>query len=422
MHRLVFAIAVLVWLVAPASAQSTPPSTEPERGQAVAPVKLNPMQVVLVRSADPACEPACPEWIAAQGDIDASTVDRFRKVLKTIGGRRLPILIDSNGGTVDASFEIGRLIRAKGLDVAVSRTVLQPCQEGDEACRRAIASGRAIKGLAREQQSRCASSCAFVLAAGTRRYVGPRSVVGVHQIATFQTQWRVLRKYKVWVKSVLGVPVETRKQLVSEQKLSEKVVQLPTRDSTYTRIRSYFTQMGIDARIVPLLLEAPPTSLRVLTRTELLETRMATDLLDGETVIRAHAAAAQAGAAALSGAHASPLPGEASPGADVRPAIKGGVAGGHAGAEARAVQSGATRPGPTAAQGETAKAAAAERPPTAAKIRTGANADCMCPQLRSCRGGWESLSCESIRDLCRSADSATYARLNCGGVRQRIGF
>src|SRR5262245_35993770 len=79
------------------------------------------MQVHLVRSAEPGCEPNCPEWIAAQGRIDAGSVARFRRVLSQLGDRKVPVLIDSNGGRVNEAFEIGRLARARGLDVVVRR-------------------------------------------------------------------------------------------------------------------------------------------------------------------------------------------------------------------------------------------------------------------------------------------------------------
>ncbi len=81
------------------------------------------MRVYLVRSAQNGCEPNCPEWIAAQGHIVAGTLTRFKKVFREAGKRHLPVLIHSGGGLADEALAIAHLLRAKGLDVAVARTV-----------------------------------------------------------------------------------------------------------------------------------------------------------------------------------------------------------------------------------------------------------------------------------------------------------
>ena len=98
--------------------------------------QLAPMKVVHVKSSAPGCAPNCPEWISAEGMIDDGTLAQFKKVFKEIGPRKLPILIDSGGGLVDESIAIGRLIRAKGLDVAVTKTVIS--QIGRASCRERV--------------------------------------------------------------------------------------------------------------------------------------------------------------------------------------------------------------------------------------------------------------------------------------------
>ena len=95
----------------------------------------------IVRLAEPGCEPNCIEWIAAQGRIDTTTPAEFKRVLGKLGRRKLPILIDSTGGAVDEGIAIGRLVRAKGLDVVVTKTVLTPCEATDQECRKLRARG-----------------------------------------------------------------------------------------------------------------------------------------------------------------------------------------------------------------------------------------------------------------------------------------
>lgn len=472
--RIFVAVTTLLLLCAPAIAQKAPPAATPPGKSLTLPPKMVPMQVLLVRSAQAECEPSCPEWIAAQGDIDSSSVESFKKVLKAIGTRKVPILIDSNGGTVDAAFTIGRMIRAKGLDVAVTKTAFKPCADTDKACLKGTTPVTTPRpGLPREYLSKCASSCAFILAAGTRRYVGPRTFVGVHQITTFQTQARVLRKYKVWTKRVWGVPVETRKELVSEQKLSETVVQMPTKDSTYTKIRKYFAEMGIDERIVTLLMETPATTLHVLSRAELVETRIATDMIDGQELITGVQTLKPSVAAALgapSGAElkspdqpsgpttrqassmpAVPAPPPA-PGAATAPAVKI-AAPAPASTTGESTGSAATSEPPTGppqanempdgeqitetvpAIAQPAKPAAAEKtvkpraqPPAAepkARTQTATaspgNPKCACPQMQTCSGTWVRMTCSGLKALCRNADTLSYTKNGCGRLKQLVG-
>ena len=240
-----------------------------------APVMEPPMQVNVVRSAHPGCEPQCPQWIAAQGRIVAGTARRFREVLSQLGARKLPILIDSGGGSVNDALSIGRLIRAKGLQVAVTRTAYTPCAPADAACRKAKTGGE-LRGLAQAHPSKCASSCAFILAGGTLRLVGPGTGVGVHQIST------TLRKYLVQTRRSFGVPVETQKTLVSERTVQQEHAQ--TQD-TYAKIWQYFADMGIGEDAMSLIVSTPNSEIRWLTRKELEATRLATHFINGEEIV-----------------------------------------------------------------------------------------------------------------------------------------
>ena len=58
----------------------------------------HPMRIVEVRSSQPGCEPKCAEWISAEGNIVLATAEQLRKIVNSLGGRKLPILIHSRGG------------------------------------------------------------------------------------------------------------------------------------------------------------------------------------------------------------------------------------------------------------------------------------------------------------------------------------
>ena len=263
-----FAVLIAAVILACGPAAAAPPK------KAAPPVEP-PMQVQVVRSAHPGCEPQCPQWIAAQGRIVVGTAGQFRKVLRQLGERQLPVLVDSGGGSVDDALAIGRLIRAKGLQVAVTRTAFTPCAPSDAACRKANA-GRELRGLAQARYSKCASSCAFILAGGRERLVGPGTGVGLHQISM------TLRRYLVLTRRPFGVPVETQKTLVSERTVTGSHAQ--TQD-TYAKIRRFFSDMGIGEDAMGLILSTPNSGIHWLTRKELQATRLATQFINGEELV-----------------------------------------------------------------------------------------------------------------------------------------
>jgi hypothetical protein len=138
----------------------------------------HPMTVVVVRASDKRCEPNCPQWIAAEGKIDASAVEKFRKLLANIGGGRYPILIDSTGGDFDAAIEIARLIQSNSLMVAVSTTGYVGCTPTKEFCSNPHPADAAYKGFP-IFQGYCGGACVVVLAAGKVRAAGSAMAVVV---------------------------------------------------------------------------------------------------------------------------------------------------------------------------------------------------------------------------------------------------
>jgi hypothetical protein len=88
-------------------------------------VPTRAMRVIIVTDSRPGCEPNCPQWIAANGEITAETPAQFQRVFKALGQKKLPIFISSPGGSVPAALAIGREIRKRKLDVAVERTIFQ---------------------------------------------------------------------------------------------------------------------------------------------------------------------------------------------------------------------------------------------------------------------------------------------------------
>ena len=117
------------------------------------------------------CGTHCRTWIAATGVITeetARTFETFARNDDNVRGARL--VLDSEGGSVLSALALGRAIRNFDMTTTVGRTnLLQP--DGSGLARATIS-----------PNASCESMCAFILLAGTRRYVPSEARVLVHQI------------------------------------------------------------------------------------------------------------------------------------------------------------------------------------------------------------------------------------------------
>jgi hypothetical protein len=222
-----------------------------------------PIRFVRVVSADPACHPNCPEWLSAEGRIEPGSARAFAEAVGRLNGRRLPILIHSPGGSVPDAIAMGELIRAKGLAVAVARTLIANCPEAAPKC--PDGPGKAITGGAT-----CASACVLVLAGGVERLAGPVPLIGVHQITTV-------------VKEREGLA-----NLISTRKLYEQ-------QGIDAEVTDYLAAMGVGEPVMTLARKTPAASVRWLSLAELRASRLVTLALDAAEPI------ATSGANGLSG-------------------------------------------------------------------------------------------------------------------------
>ncbi|WP_296101250.1 hypothetical protein [uncultured Agrobacterium sp.] len=72
------------------------------------------MNFILVSDGD--CSDTCVQWVSAEGAITHATPTRFAAFLATLKNRKLPIVIQSVGGDVDAALAIGQMLRNRKLD------------------------------------------------------------------------------------------------------------------------------------------------------------------------------------------------------------------------------------------------------------------------------------------------------------------
>lgn len=172
-RRLCFPAALLLLLGAAFASPSQASGRDDAPSRSVAgeaspnPPPAQPMVVVRMRAKD-WCGRRCPEWIVAEGAITRNTPEQLRRVLAELGNARLPVVLDSRGGDVDAAMDMGRMIRARGLTTIIGRSEVQGCAPRDARCRKGGAAELPYTGYV-VPAGECGSACLLVLAAGKQR-------------------------------------------------------------------------------------------------------------------------------------------------------------------------------------------------------------------------------------------------------------
>lgn len=134
------------------------------------------MRFVVVRSNQAGCEPTCPEWISAAGTIGPKTPALLKATLKTLAGRKLPLVLRSPGGDMATAMALGRLIRKNKLDVAVGTTIFFGCQRDEANCTANDDKGARYIGKV-VSLGACSQACTLVLASGIQRLAGEGTIV-----------------------------------------------------------------------------------------------------------------------------------------------------------------------------------------------------------------------------------------------------
>ncbi len=141
---------------------------------AASPSRAEEMSFELVTLGNGRCGAHCPQVIAAQGEIVADTPDAFLRFVQQharSGNLHSIVLLDSPGGKVGASMELGHALRRLGMAVIVARPTDASAVSGD------LYSGR------------CYSACVYALMGGRKRVIPPQSRVGVHRMFNYSTSF-----------------------------------------------------------------------------------------------------------------------------------------------------------------------------------------------------------------------------------------
>jgi hypothetical protein len=220
---------------------------KPDQPAIEKPIYEAPMRVVIVRNSSSACEPNCPEWIAAEGEINDATPALFRNVFRQMGKTRLPVIIRSPGGSINAALIIGQMIRDRKMTVAVGRTVFSSCSPAARTCELPAESKGIYEGYIDDDQAFCNSACPMVLSGGVARFSSNVTSIGLHEPKTTWTRQQV--RYRDYYRIVNG-----RKKITKHEVLSRKTVYDKTTyglDKALRRtLTDYYTLMGVDIAIL----------------------------------------------------------------------------------------------------------------------------------------------------------------------------
>lgn len=244
------------------------------------------MRFAVVRSSAPGCEPNCPEWISAEGTIEAGTPALFRRLLKTLGGRQLPVVVNSPGGNVDAAIQLGRMIRKNKLDIAVGTTEFSGCSPEMKNCQDDDSKAAPYLGIAYDSGAMCNSACPLMFSGGMRRVVGEWAFLGVHQITTTYHREKLL--YRTTYRIVNGKKKVISTKIVSRKNAgSYKTYEMSK--AVEKRLSGYLREMGVEQGVLDVMKATPATDIRQIEPEDMLEMKLVTsldtlDLLTGKTI------------------------------------------------------------------------------------------------------------------------------------------
>lgn len=233
-----------------------------------------PMDFILVRSLS--CLEDCPEWISAEGRITSDTPARLRKFLKKIGDRKVPVVLRSEGGEVDAAYAMGRMIRKAGLETAVGGTQLKDCPDDDKRCAAAIAKDGTAVGDTYSDGAFCYSACPLVLAGGTSRASAQWAYIGVHQITTIYQKVRI--SYRIEYKIVNGKKTEVSRKEVGRKAAGQRSSTKLGKKAT-AALTGYLKEMGVSGDLVDVMMATTPASIAVIPPEDAVRMGLLTDVL-----------------------------------------------------------------------------------------------------------------------------------------------
>jgi hypothetical protein len=200
-----------------------------------APARAMTFELVAVGGAR--CGGACPQVIAAEGEIDRDSAEEFVDFLRRrVGTGRLRgiVFLHSQGGNVVGAIKLGSVFRKMGAAVVVARA----------------SEGQGIGADAHFTAARCLSACVYAMMGGKKRVIPPESQLAVHRTSSFQF-----------------VGKDPANSAPGYQKIR-------TPDEVIAALNAYTRSMGVSTAVIDLAQSTASDSMRILTRGELSKWRL----------------------------------------------------------------------------------------------------------------------------------------------------
>lgn len=159
-------LVVTILLAPPARAQD---GLRPPVGGVISPADA--MIFYLARGPDGACGQNCSKWIAAEGIVEWDTFKRLFAFAARLGERKLPVILNVWGESdLKVAMSLGKIIRDRGLDVSVGKTVVAGCVDATEvACIALKRSGKPLDAAIDTSAVECDIVCLLILSGGVHR-------------------------------------------------------------------------------------------------------------------------------------------------------------------------------------------------------------------------------------------------------------
>ena len=90
------------------------------------------MRFEWVREAADRCVGECRRWVTATGPITKDSIKDFDLLSQVKELKGVTLVLDSGGGSVLTSLELGRRVRAVGMNATVGRVIKSPTAPGEE--------------------------------------------------------------------------------------------------------------------------------------------------------------------------------------------------------------------------------------------------------------------------------------------------
>ena len=207
------------------------------------------MVFYVAKGAPDACGRGCDSWIAVEGQVDSGAALRFRKFLRQIRDRNLPMYFSSPGGNLDQALAMGAMLRERPVVARVARTVVKECgfeAQNGEACLKLKQSGRELHGDLWTRGAMCNSACPYLILGAATREIAPDAVLAVHSP-------------KVVVHFSGGIPTQQMRAAATERGIERADLMLSR----------YVPKMGAEGALLDLAKTVKFESMHILTREEI---------------------------------------------------------------------------------------------------------------------------------------------------------